>query len=123
MAELKIGGNDVSKIYYKDKDVSGKFQLESGTVLYHDDTNAMIHLQNAGDSWENIKTIHLKLHNRNSTSNVYLTQTINIESLPLSLALNGVSPTLNLSKVVSNGKNFLKSETTLGNSKLEVTVP
>jgi len=33
MAELKIGGNNVKSLMYKDKDVSGSQMLESGTIL------------------------------------------------------------------------------------------
>jgi len=68
MAELKIGGNNVKSLMYKDKDVSGSQMLESGTILYLGSAqgtkgNVNVKLPSVKNDWSNIKSILIKVIN------------------------------------------------------------
>jgi len=62
MAELKIGGNDVVKIMYGDKDVSGNQMLEAGTIVYRGNPSKAIHLLSVDSQWDNISKLRINAH-------------------------------------------------------------
>jgi len=64
MAELKIGGNDVVKIMYGDKDVSGNQMLEAGTIVYRGNPSKAIHLLSVDSQWDNISKLRINAYGK-----------------------------------------------------------
>ena len=67
MAELKIGGSDMVKIMYGDREIGGATKLEPGTILYKSETPSdartpdikSIHLLSTTEDWSNVNGISI----------------------------------------------------------------
>jgi len=59
---LNFGDEKVTKLYYKDKDVSGNQMLEAGTIVYKGKPSTAIHLLSVDSQWDNISKLRINAY-------------------------------------------------------------
>lgn len=121
MAELKIGGNDVSKIYYKDKDVSGSQMLESGTIVYKGSCVDGIHLLSVDPNWKNISKLGFILI-MVSNNMRFKIQYLNVDDFNASPQLEAGGKKLNVSRTYSGNEYKLNLKNISSTYNVEIYV-
>jgi len=98
---LNFGDEKVTKLYYKDKDVSGSQMLEAGTIVYKGRLGANIHLKSVATHWENISKLIFVSFGTNGAK--YDTFTYSVEDITAGMTTTGYYPFKVVRTTLANG--------------------